>query len=105
MPSTLLQLQFECDRAAREFLALAAWGFNRTAVREAVNTMTSSSSASVAALAWLAEHTAKLPSNQEPTQRLHDLVNADAALRAYKARPEAARDLADCAFAARVRSG
>jgi hypothetical protein len=103
MPNTLLQLQIECDRAAREFLALAAWGFNKSAVRQAVNTMTSTSSAAAAAHAWLLEHTAKLPMNHEATQRLHDLVQADAALRAYKARPEAAREWADCSFAGRVR--
>jgi hypothetical protein len=103
MQNTFLQLQFECDRAAREFLALAAWGFNKSAVRQAVNAMTSSSSASTAALAWLTEHTAKLPMNEEPTQRLHDLVQADAALRAYKVRPEAARELTDCAFTSRLR--
>lgn len=103
MPNTFLQLQIECDRAAREFLALAAWGFNKSAVRQAVNTMTSSSSASAAALAWLNEHTAKLPMNEEPKRLLHELVQADAALRSYKARPEAAREFAECSFAGRLR--
>ena len=103
LPNPLLQLQIDCDRAAREFLALAAWGFNKSAVREAVNTMTSSSSASVAARAWLVEHTEKIPMNDEPRQRLDDLVRADTALRAYKASPEAAQALAECSFAGRVR--
>lgn len=99
----LLHLQFECDRAAREFLALAAWGFNRGAVREAVNRLTSGSSPSTSALAWLTEHTAKLPQDEEPTRRLHELVQADAALRAYKARPEAMREMLNCNFASRLR--
>lgn len=103
MQNNFLHLQFECDRAAREFLALAAWGFNKSAVRQAVNTMTSNSSASTAALAWLVEHTAKLPMNEEPARRLHELVQADKALRAEKARPEAARELADCSFPGRLR--
>lgn len=105
MQKTLLLLQFECDRAAREFLALAAWGFNRSAVRQAVNTMTSSSSAAGASLAWLVDHTTKLPMNEEPLRLLHELVQADAALRAYKSRPEAARELADCGFVGRLRIG
>ena len=103
MQNNLLHLQFECDRAAREFLALAAWGFNRNAVRQAVNTMTSSSSASTAALAWLVEHTAKLPMNGEPAQRLHELVQADRALRAHKTSPQAAREVALCNFPGRLR--
>src|SRR5689334_1429171 len=102
MQNHLLFLQMECDRAAREFLALAAWGFNRTAVRQAVNTMTGSSSASTSALAWLVEHTAKLPLSEEPARRLHELVEADKALRAFKKRPEAARSVVECAFAGRV---
>jgi hypothetical protein len=103
MQNTLLHLQFECDRAAREFLALAAWGFNRSAVRDAVNRMTSGSSQSTSALAWLIEHTSKLPLDQEPARRLHELVQADAALRAYKARPEALRELINCSFPNRLR--
>jgi hypothetical protein len=103
MQNTLLHLQFECDRAAREFLALAAWGFNRSAVREAVNRMTSGSSQSSSALAWLIEHTAKLPLDEEPARRLHQLVQADSALRAYKSRPEATRELLNCSFATRLR--
>jgi hypothetical protein len=103
MQNTLLHLQFECDRAAREFLALAAWGFNRSAVRDAVNRMTSGSIQSTSALAWLIEHTSKLPLDQEPARRLHELVQADAALRAYKARPEALRELINCSFSNRLR--
>jgi hypothetical protein len=103
MPNSFLHLQIECDRAAREFLALAAWGFNKNAVRQAVNTMTSSSSASASARAWLDEHTNKLPMNEEPRRLLQDLVQADAALRAYKATPEAAQALAECDFAGRLR--
>ena len=103
MKNNFLHLQIECDRAAREFLSLAAWGFNRAAVRQAVNTMTSTSSASTAALAWLVEHTAKLPMNEEPARRLHELVQADKALRAYKAQPEASREHVECAFNGRLR--
>jgi hypothetical protein len=103
MQNTFLHLQFECDRAAREFLALAAWGFNRSAVRDAVNRMTSGSAQSASALAWLSEHTAKLPQNEEPVRRLHELVQADSALRAYKARPEATREFLNCSFAGRLR--
>jgi hypothetical protein len=103
MHNDLLHLQIECDRAAREFLAIAAWGFNRTAARHAVNTMTSGSSASNAALAWLLEHTAKLPMNEEPARRLHELVQADKALRARKAHPDAARAILECGFAGRLR--
>jgi hypothetical protein len=102
--NTLLHLQFECDRAAREFLALAAWGFNRSAVRDAVNRLTSGPSQSTSAMAWLAEHMAKLPQDEEPARRLHDLVQADAVLRAYKARPEALREMLNCSFAGRLRS-
>src|SRR5215207_7530981 len=91
--NTLLYLQFECDRAAREFLALAAWGFNRSAVHEAVNRMTSGSTQSSSAMAWLIDHIAKLPPDEEPARRLHELVQADCALRAYKARPEATREV------------
>jgi hypothetical protein len=103
MQNTLLHLQMECDRAAREFLALAGWGFNRSAVRDAVNRMTSNSTQSSSALSWLMEHTAKLPLSEEPARRLHELVRADCALRAYKARPEAAREVVDCSFANRLR--
>jgi hypothetical protein len=101
--NTFLYLQFECDRAAREFLALAAWGFNRSAVRDAVNRMTGGCAQSASALAWLTEHTAKLPRNEEPARRLRELVQADAALRAYKVRPEAARELLNCHFGSRLR--
>ena len=103
MTNSLLHLQFECDRAAREFLALAAWGFNRSAVRAAVNQLTSGSSQSTSAFAWLVEHTGKLPQQDEAAQLLHQLVKADAALRAQRERPEAARELLTCSFAGRLR--
>ena len=93
-----------CEVAHRVDLALQpAASTLKNAVRQAVNTMTSPSSASTAAQAWLAEHTAKLPMNEEATRLLRDLVKADAALRAYKARPETAREWADCSFVGRVR--
>ena len=103
MPNHLLHLQFECDRAAREFLALAAWGFNRGTVRDAVSRLTSGKNQPASALAWLVEHAAKLPLSDEPARRLHELVQADSALRAYKARPEAAQELLGGSFATRLR--
>jgi hypothetical protein len=102
--NTFLYLQFECDRAAREFLALAAWGFNRSAVRIAVNQLTSGTSQSASALAWLREHTAKLPQSAEPEQLLKSLVEADAALRAHRESPEAESELLSCGFAGRLRT-
>lgn len=104
MRNTFLHLQFECDRAAREFLALAAWGFNRSAVRAAVNQLTSGPSQSVSALAWLAEHTAKLPESEEAETLLQDLVQADAALRAHRESPQAESELLACGFAGRLRT-
>jgi hypothetical protein len=103
MQNRLLHLQFECDRAVREFLALAAWGFNRNAVRMAVNQLTSGSYQPTAALAWLEEHAAKLPQQDEAQALLYDLIRADAALRAYRSRPEARSDTFNCAFAGRLR--
>jgi hypothetical protein len=103
MHNKLLQLQFECDRAAREFLALAAWGFNRGSVRDALNRLTSGPNQPASALAWLVEHVAKLPSIDEPARRLHELVQADSALRAYKARPEAAQEALNGSFGTRLR--
>lgn len=103
MTNRLLYLQVECDRAAREFLALAAWGFNRTAVRAAVNQMTSASSQTSSASAWLLEHIAKLPQREEADQLLHKLIQADAALRAHRARPEAESETLACSFAGRLR--
>lgn len=103
MQNRLLHLQFECDRAVREFLALAAWGFNRSAVRTAVNQLTSGSNQTGSALAWLREHTAKLPEQEEAEQLLRELVQADAALRSYRARPEARSDAFNCSFAGRLR--
>ncbi|HEX2855528.1 MAG TPA: hypothetical protein VHO24_19995 [Opitutaceae bacterium] len=104
MRNTFLHLQLECDRAAREFLALAAWGFNRSAVRAAVNQLTSGASQGVSALAWLVEHTAKLPESAEAGRLLQDLVQADAALRAHRERPEAESELRTCDFAGRLRT-
>ena len=103
MRNTFLHLQFECDRAAREFLALAAWGFNRSAVRAAVNQLTSGSTQSSSAYAWLVEHTAKLPESETAERLLQDLVRADAALREYRARPEAAEESLACSFSGRLR--
>lgn len=103
MHHKLLQLQFECDRAAREFLALAAWGFNRESVRDAVSRLTSGAKQPASALAWLVEHAAKLPSTDEPARRLHELVQADSARRACKARPEIAQELLNASFATRLR--
>jgi hypothetical protein len=105
MPNTLLQLQLECDRVVREFLALAAWGFNRSAVRAAVNQLTTPSSPSTCAFAWLVEHTTKLPQHEEAEQLLHRLVQADAALRAHRERPETPSELLACSFAGRLRCG
>jgi hypothetical protein len=104
MPNTFLYLQIECDRAAREFLALAAWGFNRSAVRATVNALTSGPSQSSSALAWLVEHVAKLPQPEEAERLLCDLVHADAALRAHRNRPEAEREVLECSFAGRLRT-
>ncbi|HEX2855533.1 MAG TPA: hypothetical protein VHO24_20020 [Opitutaceae bacterium] len=103
MPNSLLHHQFACDRAAREFLALAAWGFNRTAVRAAVNQLTSGTHQPPSALAWLVEHVAKLPQHDEAERLLHDLVQADAALRIHRSRPEATRESLACVFAGRLR--
>ena len=103
MQNTLLHLQFECDRAAREFLALAAWGFNRSAVRTAVNQLTGRSSQSASAFAWLVEHAAKLPEHEEAERLLHRLVQADAALRSHRERPETASELLACSFVGRLR--
>lgn len=104
MANTLLKLQFECDRAAREFLAIPAWGYQRSKVREAVNNLTSGSQQSRASLVWLLEQAAKLPTQDEPTQKLHELVQADAALRSHKSRPESARELEECNFPSRLRA-
>jgi hypothetical protein len=104
MPNTFLHLQIECDRAAREFLALAAWGFNRSAVRAAVNVLTSGPHQSVSALRRLVEHVAKLPQPEEAEQLLRDLVQADTALRAHRSRPEAEREVLECSFAGRLRT-
>ena len=103
MQNSLLYLQLECDRAAREFLALAAWGFNRASVREAVNLLTSGDRQSPMALAWLTDHIAKLLPDEEPALLLHNLVQADLALRAYKERPEATEELLNCNFPNRLR--
>ncbi|HEX2853747.1 MAG TPA: hypothetical protein VHO24_10955 [Opitutaceae bacterium] len=89
MYDKLLHLEFECDRAAREFLAAAAWGFNRESVREAVSRLMSGPKQPASALAWLVEHAAKLPTTADAARRLHQLVHADSALRAYKSALEA----------------
>jgi hypothetical protein len=89
MYDKLLHLQFECDRAAREFLALAAWGFNRANVRDKVSRLMSGPHQPASAVAWLVEHAAKLPRPDDAARRLHQLVHADSALRAYKAALEA----------------
>lgn len=89
MYDKLLHLEFECDRAAREFLAAAAWGFNRESVRETVSRLVSSPQQSASAVAWLVEHAAKLPSTADATRRLHQLVHADSVLRAYRVALEA----------------
>jgi hypothetical protein len=93
MYDKLLHLEFECDRAAREFLAAAAWGFNRESVREAVSRLTRGPKQSASAVAWLVEHAAKLPSTADAARRLHQLVHADAALRAYKSTLEVAPEV------------
>jgi hypothetical protein len=90
MPNRFSHLQSECDRAARQFLALAAWGFNRSAVRAALHQLTSESNQPLSALAWLTEHTAKLPQRDEAERWLHYLVKTDAALRTHRARVESA---------------
>jgi hypothetical protein len=93
MYDKLLHLEFECDRAAREFLAAAAGGFNRESVRETVSRLISGPKQSAPAVAWLVEHAAKLPTTADATRRLHQLVHADSALRAYKAALDVAPDI------------
>jgi hypothetical protein len=104
MSTILLRLQLECDHAAREFLALPAWGTQRTNVRTAVNQLTSSTPEYRSALAWLTDQARRLPSQEEALEKLGRLVHADSALRSYKCRPDAIRELIECSFPGRVRS-
>ncbi|MEO7413830.1 MAG: hypothetical protein ABIZ81_10770 [Opitutaceae bacterium] len=101
--TSLLYLQLECDRAAREVLAIPSWKCERRKVTEAINLMTGDSRRSTEALAWLIIESGKLPMSDEPARKLNELVRADAELRAARKRPEAVRELFQSMFPGRVR--
>ena len=103
MPTILLRLQLECDHAAREFLAIPNWGEQRSNVRVAVNKLTGSTSEYRVALTWLTEQARALPVEDEAIKKLDRLVCADTALRSYRRRPDAIRELIESSFPGRVR--
>lgn len=103
MPTILLSLQLECDHAAREFLAIPSWGDQRSNVRAAVNKLTGSTPEYRTALTWLTEQARILPPQDEAVGKLDRLVRADTALRSYRCRPDAIRELIECSFPGRVR--
>jgi hypothetical protein len=104
MSTILLRLQLECDHAAREFLAIPAWGAQRSNVRAAVNKLTGSTPEYRTARVWLTEQARALPAQEEAFQKLDRLVHADATLRSYRCRPDAIRELIECSFPGRVRT-
>ena len=76
MDPVLVELEAECERAAREFLRIEGWNCPQWKVRAAVNELLACSGLSSSAMAWLLRQTVKIPVQLEPNRRLHDLVQA-----------------------------
>ena len=82
METALNDLRAECDRTAREFLAIEGWKCPKWKVENYVKELRSSSALSSSAMGWLLRQTTTLPVQAEPARRLHELVHAITALRA-----------------------
>jgi hypothetical protein len=76
MDTVLLELEAECERAAREFLQIEGWSCPKWKVKAAVDELRAGSPLSSSAMAWLLKQTVNLPVQHEPNRRLHDLVQA-----------------------------
>lgn len=85
MEMPLHELRAVCDRAAADFLAIGGWACPPAKIRAAVREMLSHSKPSTAPMAWLVKQTGKMPVQAHAATRLHDLVQAIAALRAAEA--------------------
>jgi hypothetical protein len=85
------QLEIECDRIAEEFLALN-WGTSKAKVRGAVSEMLGGAKIFSSSMAWLLKESSKLPVQDEPARKLHDLVDAISALRMRKNQIESAEE-------------
>jgi hypothetical protein len=85
MDETLNELRAECRRAAEEFLAVESWGSAKPRARAALDEMIAGSKLATSSMAWLVRQTPKLPVQAEPARRLHEFVQAVAALRAREA--------------------
>lgn len=83
MDTELRILEIEAQHTAAEFLALN-WGTSRSKVRAAVEELIAGTQLSSSSMGYLLRQSSKLPVQDEPARKLHDLVTVVTALHEKK---------------------
>jgi hypothetical protein len=84
MELTLGELRDECDRAARELLSIHGWPCPKSKVEAAVAEIRGGTRLATSSMNWLLHQIPKIPADQQPANRVNDLIQALRAVREHR---------------------